>query len=69
MWLFLYHMLGEDWDRLNAKRRVQQSVNWLNGITDSTDMNLGKLREMVRNREAWYVAVHVVTKSQTRPSN
>ena len=38
-------------------------MRWLDGITDSTDMNLGKLQEMVRNREAWHTAVHRVTKS------
>jgi len=41
-------------------------VRWLDGITDAMNMNLGKLREMVRNREAWHVAVHGVAKSLTR---
>ena len=40
-------------------------MRWLNGITDSIDMNLGKLREMVKDREAWYAAAHGVTMSQT----
>ena len=40
-------------------------IRWLDGITDSTDMNLSKLRETVKNREAWHVAVHRVTKSRT----
>ena len=39
-------------------------MRWLDGITDSTDMNLGKLQEMVRNREAWRAAVHGISKSR-----
>ena len=53
----------------NKRRRVQQRMNWLNGITDSTDVNSGKLREMVRNREAWYAVVHMVAESQTQLSD
>ena len=48
------------------RRRGRQSMRWLHGITDALDMNLGKLREMVRDREAWHAAVHGVTKSWTQ---
>ena len=51
------------------RRRGQQMIRWLNSITGSKDMSLSKLREMVKDREAWCAAVHGVTKNQTQLSN
>ena len=58
-------MLG----KIEGRRREQQRIRWLDGITNSMDMSLGEFQQLVTDREAWRAAVHEVTKNQTRLSD
>ena len=70
-WVFVMTQLRNRWmlGKAEGRRRGQQRMRWLDGITDTTDMSLSNLGEIVKDREAWRAAVHGVTKNRTRLSD